>query len=198
MLPPVQQQQQQHKEDLLNQTRNTPSPSKQQQELVTGQLQHAAEQQSNGALPRSRQPQQLLTDSRYNTWTAGHPSPSSSNSSNATSHRQSLDYPSSAAVSTFHRIHGSVSRSGNGSCSGTSDTGLCSISSAQAGLHPQLHYRTGGGLSSAGSSSCCQSSPASPAGGGLLAPLIMLRFLDCRVEGAVVKMVSCELDDCAA
>lgn len=187
----LQQQQQPEHADLFNQTRKARGGKEQQQqhELVPVQLQHWQQPSGNELLPVPGQAQMLVSDSRYNTWTAGHTTPGSSNSS-AGHHKQSLDDPlaaAAAATAVHHRSQGGISHSDNGSSS--SSNSVMALRSTCSGPQTQVHYYTGGGLSCSGSSSYCQSSPCSLAAGGMLAPLIMLHFLDCRVEGAVVKMV---------
>lgn len=197
--------QQQGLTDGYNQTLKTinPKDDQQQQQQWASLLTHQQQPMVDllpGDMQHHQQQQQHLVDSRYNTWTAGHPSPNhAAPSSSPGNHRSSMEYPSAAAATTL-RFCDTASSSGNGS-SFASSPGSSSRSKSlihhgthsgqHTGLQSQVHYRTGGGLSSAGSSSCCQSSPSSPAG-GVLAPLMLLQFLDCRIEGAVVKMVGAD------
>eukprot|EP00878_Enallax_costatus_P012406 GHUV01012956.1.p1 GENE.GHUV01012956.1~~GHUV01012956.1.p1 ORF type:complete len:1522 (+),score=650.23 GHUV01012956.1:595-5160(+) len=183
-----QQQQQQGRVDDSAQTAAArDAADKQHQQGVAGALQE--QQQAAKLLQPSLRPQQQQqqpeVDSRYSTWAAGHSRPTIASPSSNGDHRSSLDSPAAAAAAALYRSHAAAGASGNGSYLGSSSGGLKRSSLLQT------HYRTGGGLSSAGSSSCHGGSPSSP-GGGVLAPLMLLQFLDCRIEGAVVKMVGAD------
>jgi hypothetical protein len=203
------QQRPQLSEDACAATLLTPSQAELQQQQQQGDFQApawvlAAQQQQEQRHLRHQQQQQQhmhLPESRFSTWNS---SPSQQHADAAAAGPQSslqthaaagLDCSNSSSVSggsiRGHRSSGSSSSSLLHTWGGSSSSpGGSSSSRQRAAAVPRLSAQ--GVLAAAAAAAAAGGSGGPTSPGGLLTPMILLRFPSCRLEGAVVKMVGAD------